>query len=260
MNVFNKPNSETAEITLIGTGGGYGESVVIHLGNDDWVVIDSFKNPVTGKILPLEYLEKIKVDLAHVRLIICTHWHDDHIKGISEIFEACKNATFCFAKFSSLKQFFVFLGLGELKGEKLSQSCTEEFNKCIDLINANGRKVVYSSIDRMVLKTDSNNGITILSPADATHDKFEKKLGELIKIGRDPNRELLPRSPNHLSIATLLSIGQHYALLGADLEITTDKNEGWANIIENCNAIKSIKSSFFKIPHHGSSTGYYELV
>ncbi len=80
------PASHIAEVSLIGTGGGYGESSVIHVGNNEWIVIDSCINPNTFQCLPLEYLRKIGVDVkTQVKSIVCTHWHNDHIQGMSQL-------------------------------------------------------------------------------------------------------------------------------------------------------------------------------
>ena len=43
--VYDLPGAHTAEITLIGTGGGYGESCVVHYGENNWAVIDSCVDP-----------------------------------------------------------------------------------------------------------------------------------------------------------------------------------------------------------------------
>ncbi len=54
---FNIPNFNIAEITLIGTGGGYGESIVVHVGNNEWIVVDSCQDPFTKDSLPLLFLK-----------------------------------------------------------------------------------------------------------------------------------------------------------------------------------------------------------
>lgn len=50
------PQNTQLEISLIGTGGGYGESVVIHLGYNNWIVVDSCIDPFTKRSIPLDYL------------------------------------------------------------------------------------------------------------------------------------------------------------------------------------------------------------
>src|SRR6266496_6305280 len=100
------PEDSIAEVTLIGTGGGYGESIVVHIGHNNWIVVDSCIDPVTKDSLPLKYLESIGVNPEiSVKMIVCTHWHDDHILGISQLLKSSKNAMFCMARPNDLKKF-----------------------------------------------------------------------------------------------------------------------------------------------------------
>ena len=94
------------EATLLGTGGGYGESQVIHLGENHWIVIDSCEDPKTKMCLPLDYLQKRGVDTStDVKMIICTHWHDDHIRGMGRLLQSCESAVFVMAKATDRDKF-----------------------------------------------------------------------------------------------------------------------------------------------------------
>ena len=75
------PCTDEVELTLLGPG--YGESVVVHIGQGRWVIVDSC---ITDAREPqaLDYLLSIGVDpAAAVTLIVATHWHDDHIRGMA---------------------------------------------------------------------------------------------------------------------------------------------------------------------------------
>jgi len=77
---ISQPAPNQAEITLIGAGA-YGESIVFHPGDDKWVIIDSSINPEYPKTpLALEYLRDINVSTENISLVVCSHWHNDHIK------------------------------------------------------------------------------------------------------------------------------------------------------------------------------------
>ncbi len=68
------PDNSSAEITLLGTGGGYGESCLIHLGEGKWMIIDSCIDPTSGIVLPLQYLDSIGVSVDNnVIMVVCTH-------------------------------------------------------------------------------------------------------------------------------------------------------------------------------------------
>ena len=75
-------------------GPGYGEGILIHLGSKEWIVVDSCINPETGNSVALEYFETINVDPNSVKLIVATHWHDDHIRGLCDVVRNCKKAEF----------------------------------------------------------------------------------------------------------------------------------------------------------------------
>ena len=54
----------------------------------------------------LRYLESIGLDPAQaVALSVATHWHDDHIRGMARLVEACGQAAFCCAGALSRKEF-----------------------------------------------------------------------------------------------------------------------------------------------------------
>jgi len=80
------------EIELSAFGPAYGESLLVHLGEGEWMIVDSCKK---GDRLPvLDHLAAMGVDAAAVKLVVATHWHDDHVRGISEVVTACPNARF----------------------------------------------------------------------------------------------------------------------------------------------------------------------
>ena len=89
------PEASEFELTLFGPG--YGESVVLHVGDGVWVIVDSCIDD-DGVARALPYLEGIGLDPAQVVvLVVATHWHDDHIRGLAKLVEACDQATFCCA-------------------------------------------------------------------------------------------------------------------------------------------------------------------
>jgi beta-lactamase superfamily II metal-dependent hydrolase len=261
---FDIPKQNIAEITLIGTGGGYGESIVIHLGNNNWAVVDSCINPENKKSLPLEYLKKIGVNVINdVKIIICTHWHDDHILGISELFEACKSASFCMAIPHDKEKFLRMVKLDYIKSDNLiSNSSTIEFNKCISIIDKRGTSKKRALADRVLfsekISDNFKSEIFSLSPSDYVIDEFDLEISELITQFGESRLKIITKSPNQKSVALLLKLGVHTAILGADLEVGTSNKEGWLNILDFSKVIdKNKKASLFKIPHHGSKNGYH---
>ncbi len=252
-----------AEINLLGTGGGYGESVVAHIGNDEWVVIDSCQDPITKESLPLKFLRSKGVNLLNVKLIVCTHWDDDHIRGVSEILENSPEAVFSFARANDLYKFYKLVAIDYEKLKKVaSNSSTIEFNKCLEILKKRNSIRKFSEVDKLLYTTKHKNSIIevfSLSPSELSSHNFDLEISTLLKKYSALNKKLTKQSPNERSVVILLKLGKHNILLGADLEVSKNPELGWLHIINKSQVIKgSDKSTYFKIPHHGSDNGYHE--
>lgn len=259
---YTKSAEHEIEITLIGTGGGYGESIVIKIAND-WILIDSCVNPNSKENLSANYLKRIGVDLAtEVKLIICTHWHQDHIKGLSNLLGLCKSAKFVMPAVNDKKKFLRFITLDGIKSVKGGFSSTEEFAKCLQIcidrnmspIRASSNKLLYRSVLGHGVVDKESVEICSLSPSESVISHFDKELGNLLSkklsIVSVPEKDA-----NDKSVVILLNNNGFSALLGADLEVNKKEDEGWLDIINNSLMVRN-KVGLFKIPHHGSENGY----
>lgn len=248
----NQPHENQAEVTLIGAGA-YGESIVFHAGNNKWVIIDSCVNPdQPDKPLSLEYLKNINVSFDQISLIVCSHWHNDHIRGISKILEEAQNADFCISRAHDKKKFLSFVGMDS--GKPLNSS-TKEFIRCLKILKSRN-KVFTSALENTHIHKTEYGNLICLSPSDYTTQKFDHEIASLITDYGAPNKRIPYSSPNAKSIVLFSILGHHRAIFGADLEVTNNDNEGWLCVIKNKISIDK-KSSLFKISHHGSVTGYH---
>ena len=235
--MLNKPLANIFESTLIGTGGGYGESQVIHLGKGDWIVIDSCINPNTKKSLPLEYLESIGVNLkTDVKLILCTHWHDDHIKGISDLLDRCEAATFSIAKATDKKKFLRLIGLDSRKNEfDTSISSTNEFSRCLNIIESRKLIIRQAIEDRLIISRDEIDfkyEVYSLSPSDYVMEKFDGEISTLISDFGNTNKKIIIETPNDKSVALFIKVNSIRVLLGSDLEVDLANNQKvWLRIL-----------------------------
>ena len=85
------PQRDELEVTVFGPG--VGESILVHCGDGQWISINSALD--RGRCWAMRYLIDIGVCLADgLRLIVCTHWHSDHVGGLAELVENCPNARF----------------------------------------------------------------------------------------------------------------------------------------------------------------------
>lgn len=262
-----KPQVDEIEITTIGVGGFEGESIVIHFGNGKWGVVDSCKSQ-DGVNLPLFYFNTLGVPLTDVEIVVCTHWHSDHINGLSEILNECPNARFEYPIVGQKNNLLKYL----IEGDKAQgkSSVWHEFIRCIKAVPKS--RIHYGISDRIIYDKGDGTMLVALSPADKMLDvmqealvQFDAKDSDLSKI----NETVI--TPNMCSTALLLITPYTCVLLGADLEANRNKRndilscvgscnvrweKGWCNVIVTSNSFRTRKASYLKLPHHSSETGY----
>ena len=126
------PEEDEIEVTLVGPG--YGECVLIHIGKRRWVVVDSCLDR-NGQPVALSYLKDLGLDPSEaVCLVVATHWHDDHIRGMGRVIEVCRDATFCCS--SALTELDFLSALAALEGSPATStgSGARELYKVFSLI------------------------------------------------------------------------------------------------------------------------------
>ena len=258
------PTPDQVEITLFGPG--FGECIVVHLGSDIWVVIDSCIHSDSGEPAAVHYLQNIGVDASvAVHFIVATHWHDDHVRGISRVLAACPNAEFCASSALTSRE---FLNTVQQFDERIAISGGSGASEILNILNslerADGtyRSPIRAMADRPVFtvpKTALEHGreasITTLSPSDGQFEKFLFEIAALMPEVGDTRHRLTPQGPNHLSVVTWIQIGEIALLLGGDLEETGDPNTGWSVIAASKNRPQG-QAHIFKLPHHGAGNAH----
>lgn len=260
------PNSDELEVSLFGPG--YGESIVLHLGHAQWVIIDSYYNPKSTNPAPLQYLRDLNVDVARsVKLIVITHWHDDHVRGISTIFRECKSAKVAISAALRSDQFRKLIGLFS-DSAIVESSGLSEFIRIFQLLEE--RKMLgarlnpptYASQDTLLYSTQIplDSGVVqarvcSLSPANASILQSHLSFAELLPKEEEHKKGIISVTPNQSSVVLWIEVGEHRLLLGSDLECTLDPLMGWNVILDDSKAISG-KADIFKIPHHGSKNAH----
>lgn len=258
------PDIDEFEITTIGAGTVAGEAIVLHLGNGKWAIIDSCM--VGDKILPLYYLNKIGVDTNNVELIICTHWHTDHIQGLSTIINQCPNARFYIAKVGDKDTFLRYVLERNCNNEYPFRGRWKEFKNCLEVLANRKQRPRYAAIDTELYSDPLLNvHLKAVSPSDEMLDQFDKLL---LKAFENKSEDI---DPNMCCIALILSVANKNIILGADLECNRPNNTlegcelkckerkkiGWCNVLEDSVSFNSKESyEYIKIPHHSSITAF----
>lgn len=247
------PQSDEIEITLLGRG--FGESIVLHIGDGDWVVIDSLLDKSKNSA-PREYLESLGVAPERVKVVVATHWHDDHVGGISKLYAWASSAKLVMPVVKTFRELATFISAQQPSGAAAVTNGVSELRQLVATIKAEGRaKAVHCQADLTIhRKASADLGCEVvlyaLSPLAADLDLFITRLGEAATSGNLAKR-LQPFAPNDVSVAALLTLGDDAVLLGADLEVTAEPERGWRAVLAS-DTRPPIRASAYKIAHHGS--------
>ena len=255
------PDPTEVEISLFGPG--YGESAVLHVGNGSWVIVDSCTHPDLSLPTPLHYLAEMGVDPSTaVKAVIATHWHDDHISGISSILDACVSATFVCSNAFLTEEFMTVLEV-YAHSDVFGQTGVDELRKSFDIVEGSGRHVRLASAGRIVWRQSGNwatDGfpceIQALAPSDTAITTATKAIANTVcQLGPQCRAPVLTK--NRSTVVLWVKLGGEAFLLGGDLE---EKNcGGWTLLLDEFAEFTS-DGCVFKVPHHDSVTAEHPEV
>jgi beta-lactamase superfamily II metal-dependent hydrolase len=258
------PKPDEIEVTLFGRG--VGESVLLHFGNGEWMIVDSHIHPDKKEPVALSYLKSLGIDVAkQVKLIVITHWDKDHILGMAEIVAQCKQAEVCLPAAFKEKDFVEFLGVyldeDEEAGANGHDFSTNEIFKVLQL-SINSAKLMGQDRDLYASPSIKNCAVHSLSPVDAEIKDFLAFLGSKIPSEGDTPRRVSDRERNHLSSVLLITIESTTILLGADMMNSNNQERGWSAIINKSVILQKMgnRPSVYKIAHHGAESGDHKEV
>ena len=238
-----RPGEDEIEVVLFGPG--YGESIVIHIGDGSWIIVDSCIN-TEGKPRALEYLDSIGVNAGQeVDLVVATHWHDDHIRGMATLVEVCTNAHFCCANTLLNEEFLAAIDALESRHLTVEGSGVREIYRVLKSLHSKTSPPKFASANRLI-HSHGKCEIWSLSPSDAAFQSFLQTVGALFPREGETKTRIPSISPNDFSVVLWIDIEDVAVLLGSDLE-----RNGWIEIL-NCRERPKEKATAFKVPHHGS--------
>ncbi len=255
------PASNELEISIIGPG--RGECILIHLGNNDWCVVDSCVARGIQDSVATEYLRSFGGS-PQIRLVVASHWHDDHIRGLAGVLESAPTAQFSCSMALKEQEFAALMRLQELS--IVDNSGTREFARILDVLKDRpGASEVsapfFALQGRVLLRLSASPArstaaaVTALSPSDDSVVRAMNDLRKLMPTAGMPQGRLVSPTPNHNSVVLWVEAGARRVLLGADLEHTGRSGEGWLAVISG--HIDTTRAEVFKVPHPGSPTSDY---
>lgn len=267
------PSPNEIEISVFGPG--YGESILIHAGHGKWLIIDSCIDPSSSQPAPLKYLHAIGADTSRdVVFIVATHWHDDHIRGMSIILNECINAQFGCSIALRDKEFLTLAALYAKDQDQGYPGSREMFESLqiasVRKLNGERPSIKWAQSDRILW----NDGITYndqvgftptslvaLSPSDEMTKKSVQTIACAVSAATKgmPPSKLIPFLPNDAAVALRFEAGCHSVLLGSDLESSNDPLIGWRAVLSSALG-KNRTSSVYKTSHHGSLSGDHNAI
>lgn len=256
----NPPALNELEVSVFGRG--YGEAICAHVGDGQWVAVDSCINPETGEPAAISYLASLGVSLSDaVRLVVITHWDDDHVRGVGEIVRASLRARVACSAALCRKEIFAFI-LGQEGARGTLGSGLDELRSVLRLCAERGVTITWAKANVPLYPLPPGDAPTVvaLSPSE---DAFERALRSLIEAATGakstlPRRYRAPEGPNGASVATWVRRGDIGVLLGADLEVSANSETGWEGVLKYSR--QSSRASLIKVPHHGSKGAHHEGV
>ena len=260
------PRADEIEVSLFGPG--FGESVVLHVGDNHWGVVDSCKNPDTRRAVALDYLEAIGVNIASdVKLVVASHWHDDHIDNLSQLYDRAEGAAFaCTSAFGS-KDFREILGNFTGARALAGGSGVDEF--CAILGEIQRRKAANCLANFQVAGANTLLWEKYPGPSvviRALSPSVQDEIAALIRLQPQKilqtnaaKRRVPDIQPNDASVVLSVRVRDTLVLLSADLETVADNQRGWRAVVAAWNPAAG-RHHYFKIPHHGSSNAHYDPI
>lgn len=263
--------SDELEITTLGVGRGKGESIVIHLGDNQWAIIDSCM--YEERPLALFYLETIKVPTDNVRFIICTHWHEDHTEGLAQLLRECKNSKLCTPPVGEYERFLQYI-FSQIELDSSNSGAWKCMEECIQLIDngvSESRSLLFANEGVVISENDNINLRSLTPPPQIILDMNQA----LLKMDHNAPDAKLASDIKENMCSTVLSYysKECSALLGGDLEnnLTDDmkrqvnycddlcpqySKKGWCHLVQSVEQFQKHTYSFVKIPHHSSCTAF----
>ena len=251
------PQATEIEVSVIGPG--HGESVVVHLGHGEWLIVDSCVDTTDPQkpVVPLRYLQQLGVRVDNdVKFIVASHWEDAHVRGIGEIVEACPTALFVCSHVFPADKFASFVEAISIGSAATDGGAVKNFRKVLQILSSRGAAIRRAGPG---VKLCSNPLIQSWSPSPQDETEFLYYLAQSHPQAGEPLRKAVLGSGNLTSVVLSIDWPEISVLLGADMESSPDGRRGWGAVISEAQRLGGwVRGDFIKVPHHGSETGHHD--
>ncbi len=244
------PAPDEIETTVFGPG--YGEAIVVHLGEGSWLLIDSCIDPDSKSPASSTYLEQIGVHVDEVRVIVATHWDDDHVRGISQLAAKYPNADFMISAIFNNED---AAGFASAHNGEASSGLSRGTRELFSVVKA--REFVIPLLHRSTVYEAICGGqavrITALSPVPAAFAQCLSNFAQYLPNIDQPINHAPEIRPNFESVVLHIDAGEDAIILGADME--DHHTYGWSAVIAEEWSRTRQPAIVYKVAHHGLVTG-----
>jgi len=234
------------------------------------MVVDSCLDPRTRRPAALQYLETLGVDpKTAIKIIVVTHWHNDHMLGVSQIFDAANSAMFFCSGALQTREFAELVAAYDR--DPVGELDLLEFAEILKILRSRRRDDRPVSIgpawaiegrvifQRAASADCSAAEVRALSPSDGAKTLAHREFGKFLPKYRETKLTPVSISPNNVAVVLWVEFGVVRLLLGSDLEESSQSTLGWQAIL-NASVRPSMPAQLFKVPHHGSQNAHCEAL
>jgi beta-lactamase superfamily II metal-dependent hydrolase len=256
--------SKRLEVHIL--NGGYGESIIVRLPNGRWGVVDCYApTPSDPRTNPtVVFLKEHRV--RHLEFVCLTHPHDDHFRGMSQLFRSFQVKRFWRSPALTPEHLRNFLSRGrveaEERGDTRSEEALNDLQRTLQLVG-NLRRSQQLIVESPGINTvlypwpvgGSSPGLddleikTIAPPGNAV-EGFIENLGRCFTADGKLTTDGPSLHCNDVSLALLIRYGETRVILGGDVE-----GPSWQCILRAVDK-STLTVRGVKVSHHGSPTGY----
>lgn len=212
------PKDNELEVAIFGPG--YGESIVLHIPQIGWGIIDSceYKTKNESIVLPLEYLLNITTH-PHPPLafVILTHPHHDHCKGLDRILREYPGGTkrVCRYNGDGIREWQAYKTKKDTALKKVIQGLGYAFDSIDKAVESGAQlrrlgemTIVFNENVNLRNYDSTNIRMLALSPSAESIKEYTAMLQKAIPGVGQPVLKMDDEGHNLVSVALLLEFGK----------------------------------------------------
>ena len=215
----------------------------------------------------LAYLRSIGENPSDaIRLVVASHWHDDHVKGLSRVVEEANSAKFVCSEAARSDEFLTLVELYEERPIQPVSSGVREMELVLRALENSRRKPIFAVANRKVFHDSFTIDGTVhtidihsLTPSDSAIQRGLLQVKALLCRQSGPRTRIPDAQPNDFAVVLWVEIdGAPALLLGSDLE-NTGQPTSWEELVTSAERPVG-RACVFKVSHHGACSGHHDSV